>query len=170
MLHGMKFEKQRIDPLVRSSRGDVAMPSRLAAARGRPPWPSPGEKVLLQGGYDLLPDLLADFGLAGHRSRPPIPCRYTARPISPSRGCSLLIKRGWGGDPRCREDAPGGCRRSKSHLRPDPVSSLKSQRQTRPQDTEGSAAQLTLDVQTKAIGCRASRRGGVRWAGWGLGM
>ena len=85
MLHGMEFEEERIDPLVRLSASDVAVPSRLAAAHGRPPWPSPGQEILLQGGYDLLRDLLADFGLAGHRSSSDTPPIYSATDLAKPR-------------------------------------------------------------------------------------
>ena len=99
MLHGVEFEQERVHALVRSSGGDVGVPTGLAAAaRRRPPWPPPGEKVLLQGGYDLLRDLLADLGLAGHRSSSRYPAVVPLSRSTGGRGFFLSSLLPWNGE------------------------------------------------------------------------
>ena len=64
--HGVEFQQQWVDTLIRLPGGDVGVPAGLGAAAGRPPRPPPGCGSGFEGGDYLVGDLLADLGLGGH--------------------------------------------------------------------------------------------------------
>ena len=152
MLHGVEFEEQRVHALVRFSGGDVAVPSRLAAAHGRPPRSPPGEEVLLQGGYDLLRDLLADFGLAGHRVVLRYPA-YIQRDRSRQAEAASFLSREDGEESPLARGIAGRLPAFKVSFETRSSLKVSSLVTNAPQDTEGfGTASPSLDVQARAIG------------------